>query len=99
MRRALRAMVLLTALMTVAPVGTWAGTRAEDAEPGRSPGALAAEGLDKLFQALDLFIRSIPQYEPPEITEDGDIIIRRKRGPDADLPPEPVPPRRDGIRI
>lgn len=61
-------------------------------ESGQSPGALAAEGLETLLQALDLFIESIPQYEPPELTEDGDIILRRKRD---DRAPVPQPPLSD----
>ena len=40
---------------------------------------LAAEGLGKLMDALGLFIDSIPQYEAPEVLENGDIIIRRKK--------------------
>lgn len=62
-------------------------------EDDRSPGALAGEALQKLMQALDLLIGSIPQYEAPYVNENGDIIIRRKR--DGGLPtPErkPLPP-------
>ena len=47
---------------------------------------LAREGADQIFRALDLLLKSIPQYDAPEITEDGDIIIRRHR-PDAPPPP------------
>ena len=42
---------------------------------------MAREALEQLMQALELFIESIPQYEMPEINENGDIIIRRKRVP------------------
>ena len=31
-----------------------------------------------IFEALDLVLKAIPQYEAPEILENGDIIIRRK---------------------
>ena len=31
-----------------------------------------------MLQALELFINTIPQYEEPEVLENGDIIIRRK---------------------
>lgn len=50
---------------------------------------LALEGMEKLFRALELFIDSIPQYEVPEVTENGDIIIRRKRRPEGLEPPYP----------
>ncbi|MFT6557430.1 hypothetical protein [Sneathiella sp.] len=38
---------------------------------------LAVEGLSKLLDALSVFIDSIPQYETPEVLDNGDIIIRR----------------------
>lgn len=68
---------------------------AHAADQKDDPSRLAAEGLDKMVRALESLIRSIPQYETPEITEDGDIIIRRKKDtgpkrlpkPDADEPP------------
>jgi hypothetical protein len=34
-------------------------------------------------------IESIPQYELPEVNEDGDIIIRRKRRKERETPGEP----------
>lgn len=40
---------------------------------------VAREGVERLMRALDLLMGSIPQFEAPEINEDGDIIIRRKR--------------------
>jgi len=44
----------------------------------------ARQGVERLMQALDLLIESIPQYEMPFVDENGDIIIRRRRdvGPD-----------------
>jgi hypothetical protein len=35
------------------------------------------EGLDKLMQGMDEFLRSIPRFEAPYIDENGDIVIRR----------------------
>jgi hypothetical protein len=46
-------------------------------------------GLEHAVQGFDLLIRSFPQYELPEINENGDIIIRRR----PQLNP-PLPPRR-----
>ena len=43
-----------------------------------SPGEIAREGVEHLMRALDAFIDMIPQYETPELNENGDIIIRRK---------------------
>lgn len=38
---------------------------------------MAVEGLSKLLGALDLFVKSVPQYSAPEVLPNGDIIIRR----------------------
>jgi hypothetical protein len=47
-------------------------------EPGESEEA-GEFGIERLMRALEAFIDMIPQYEMPEINENGDIIIRRKR--------------------
>ncbi|MDX1423099.1 MAG: hypothetical protein R3322_08165 [Kiloniellales bacterium] len=49
--------------------------------PSEAPGELARDGLEQLLRALESFVDMIPQYEMPEINENGDIIIRRKRDP------------------
>jgi hypothetical protein len=36
------------------------------------------EGAEKIVRGLEQLLRSIPQYEAPEVQENGDIIIRRK---------------------
>ena len=50
----------------------------------------AREGLATLMMALESFIESIPQYQMPEILENGDIIIRRVH-PDERPAPEGDP--------
>jgi len=55
---------------------------AEDRAPGpegESPSELARESLEQMMRALRLMVESIPQYELPEVLDNGDIIIRRKR--------------------
>ena len=56
--------------------------------PGQdTPAELLKEGTRQILQAFELFFRTIPQYEAPEVLENGDIIIRRKNpGP---TPPDP----------
>jgi hypothetical protein len=54
---------------------------------------LARETAKRLMETLRLMLEYIPQYEMPEITEDGDIIIRRKH-PE----PEPEPENGDSSR-
>jgi hypothetical protein len=64
---------------------------AQSAE-NRAPGDLAREGMAKMLQALNKLVESIPQYQLPEITENGDIIIRRKT-PGAPVPATKQPPQ------
>ena len=48
------------------------------ADEKKSPEVIIEEGAKMIFEALDLVLKVIPQYEAPEILENGDIIIRRK---------------------
>ena len=51
-----------------------------------NPQERALEQADRILrQMLDL-LRAIPSYDPPVVTEDGDILIRRR-------PPRPMPGR------
>lgn len=49
------------------------------AEEEKDPSELARESIELMMRSLNLLIERIPQYELPEINENGDIIIRRKR--------------------
>lgn len=49
---------------------------------------LAREGVDKLLKALEQLLQAVPQYEPPIVNKNGDIIIRRKRPPQTPGPEE-----------
>jgi len=42
-------------------------------------------GAEQIIRALELMLLAIPTYDPPVMTPDGDIIIKRRRG-------RPVPP-------
>ena len=61
---------------------------AADEPPAEKPEELAREGMERMLKALELMIEMIPQYEMPEVTEEGDIIIRRKRRK-SEPPPDP----------
>ena len=51
-----------------------------------NPQERALENAERILrQMLDL-LRAIPSYDPPVVTEDGDILIRRR-------PPRPLPGR------
>jgi hypothetical protein len=64
------------------------GTLAAD-EGDESMSEMAREGVEKLMRALEALIDEIPLYEMPEINENGDIIIRRKRKADEPPPLDP----------
>ena len=66
---------------------------AQEVPPAELEGAeeLAREGVQRLIQALELLLMAIPQYDPPVLNENGDIIIRR-RNPRHEGEPEPAPP-------
>ena len=44
--------------------------------------------MKMILDALELFIQNIPQYEAPEILDNGDIIIRRVRPNENNAPVE-----------
>ena len=43
------------------------------------------DGMKMILGAIELFLKSIPEYQAPEVLENGDIIIRRIQ------PHEPAP--------
>ena len=79
----LRPLVLSLFLIFAAPPVALTGAESED----DSASELAREGVETLMRALEALIDEIPLYEMPELNEDGDIIIRRKRKTD-EAPPE-----------
>jgi len=88
---------LLAASMIVAGLATVPRISAAE-EPNRRERAekFVYRGMESLMQALDLLIESIPQYEMPIVNENGDIIIRRRRGTGPeDLAPEKKAPDAD----
>lgn len=46
------------------------------------------EGVQTILRALETMIKSIPQYEMPEVLKNGDIIIRRKKPKDKKKTPD-----------
>lgn len=87
---------VLAALAAFTLISHGAGTVVAD-EPSerRRAEEMAREAMERILQALELFMQSIPQYELPEVNEHGDIIIRRKRRPE---PAEPDTPESNSTR-
>jgi hypothetical protein len=92
----MRRLALAAALAMTSVLGAL-GTAPVRAQSSEAPGhldpelraeaeRLARESMSKMIEAMDKFLRSIPQYDLPEITPEGDIIIRRRPAP-------PVPGR------
>jgi hypothetical protein len=82
--------IFLSAFLTGAVVST--APRAAQQDDRVKAEDMAREAIEQLLRALELMIQSIPQYEMPEIEENGDIIIRRKRRTPDSEPREPGPP-------
>ena len=49
------------------------------AQDNRTPEKMIEEGAEMIFSALTLILKTIPQYQPPKLLDNGDIIIRRVR--------------------
>ena len=43
----------------------------------KNPGDMIEDGVKMILDALQLLLKSVPQYKAPEVLENGDIIIRR----------------------
>ena len=60
-----------------------------------TPGDLALEKLEQIIEGLRRMIDELPLYESPEVLDNGDIIIRRKRPGEE----RPAPENEDETRI
>ncbi len=49
-----------------------------------NPQERAIEQADRILRQMLEILRAIPSYDPPVITQDGDILLRRR-------PPRPLP--------
>ena len=43
----------------------------------KPPEVMIEEGVNMVLGALELILKTIPQYSAPEVLQNGDIIIRR----------------------
>ena len=73
----------LGATAALAPVALAQDTTLHDAQKE------AVEGIGKLLQALQMFVKSVPQYAAPEVLPNGDIILRRVNPDKAPVPETP----------
>ena len=91
----MRRMSIPLAVATLLAVPALAADSTGPAEP--TPGEQAKQGFELLLKALEGWIRQLPSYAPPEVTPEGDIIIRRldRNRPAPPEPPPAAPPGPD----
>lgn len=86
----MRYLRLLLAPALVLALGT-AQAQAPDKDPKEQGLEETARGaIESLMDVMRTVIDKIPMYEAPEILDNGDILIRRKR-PEEAPQPKPVP--------
>ena len=87
MRRLSLGVALICLMVFTGPVLVVQAGAGEHAKPpeNETPGEMFKDATRTILRALGLMLQSIPQYETPEILDNGDIIIRRKN-------PKPTPP-------
>jgi hypothetical protein len=90
---------LLIALLLALGLASPAAATPMD-EFGREAEQFAREAAEQILSTLRVIMMTIPQYEAPEVLDNGDIIIRRK-APRAEPPAprsRPLPDDRDTLR-
>ena len=86
-KAATAALIILTAPLA-APARAGDPTPPEQSQEQQQKAAeLAMEATQKLMQALELLIQSLPQYGMPRVEEDGSIVIPRLPKPRQTEPP------------
>ena len=83
MKRRVLPAALLAAMISGASCG-FAFAQDQDLSERERAEEMAREGMERIMRALEMLMDSIPQYDLPEVNENGDIIIRRKRAPELD---------------
>lgn len=98
MRAIASAAFILTLAVSTAAIRT-AYAEPDTPSTQTAPEDILVEGISKLMLGLEVLLRNIPQYAAPEITPEGDIIIRRQR-PQSEPQPQPQQEEQDsGVRL
>jgi len=87
--------LLLIGLVAPAPAALAQTPNKPGDKPAQeTPREMLEDATRKALQAFELMLKAIPQYETPEILDNGDIIIRRKPPkPQTPAPADRVPPK------
>ena len=78
--------------MAVLPLSSAAADTAASDWADTELGRIIERELDRAFDQLGDALEELPRYSLPEITEDGDIIIRRLPRRQETWPPQPDDP-------
>lgn len=86
----------ITACVAIAAAGVVPAACAQSSEDKQRERAESTirEGAETILRGIEQLLRSIPQYDAPEVMENGDIVIRRR--PPKDVPSKPAPPPGNG---
>jgi hypothetical protein len=84
---------ILTAICLMLPLAGPAAADSRHDDGLGDAGREIAQGLERIREGLAQLLEEIPRFAPPEITEEGDIILRRTNPPAN--PPGGLPPRED----
>ncbi len=98
--RSIRTIAAITAIaMSWGGVVFAAGPPAEDesVEKQRRATDLAIQATQMFMRALELLIQSLPEYGPPRIDENGDIVIPRIHKSPKPAGPKPEPAEKGRI--
>lgn len=98
-----RSTVLAAALsLAFMPTAGWTQQGPTPQQELENAARLAQEAVQRMLRALQGTIDNLPQYAPPEIMPNGDIIIRRlplRRTPDATPSAPPAPGKAPGEEV
>lgn len=79
----------LAAVLLMASIGLGASAAQAQDTTLQDAQKQAVEGIGKLLEALQMFVKSVPQYSAPEVLPNGDIILRRVNPDKAPVPEKP----------
>lgn len=80
MARFIAPIIVAAMMLTVSPAAV-----GQSEKPEKTPEELVSEGVQMLMQAMQLFLKQVPQFGEPYVNDNGDIVIPR-RHPDKEKP-------------
>ena len=91
MSRLRKTLAGVAVVISLAAPPVFAQAPPDERDGGRDIEESVRESIENIMRAIEGLIDSVPIYEMPEILENGDIIIRRKKRDPAPEPGKPAP--------